>query len=156
MADHVVVMRQGVIEQQGQPLELYDRPVNRFVAGFIGSPAMNFIPAVAGPDGKSLILDLGAPQTIRLDRALPANRELVVGLRPEHLSIAENGEGAIKVPVGLVESTGSTTYVTTATTPELVVVVNGRVLIGNGQTVGLDFEQEHLHLFDASTNMRIE
>jgi multiple sugar transport system ATP-binding protein len=156
MADHVVVMRQGVIEQQGQPLELYDRPVNRFVAGFIGSPAMNFIPAVAGADGNTLVLDLGQPQTITLNRAIPANRKLVVGLRPEHLTIAENGEGKLKVPVALVESTGSTTFVTTATTPEFVVVVNGRVPITAGQTIGLNFEPEHVHLFDAETEMRIE
>lgn len=51
MADHVVVMRQGIIEQQGAPLALYDRPVNKFAAGFIGSPAMNFIPATTGADG---------------------------------------------------------------------------------------------------------
>jgi multiple sugar transport system ATP-binding protein len=152
MADHVVVMRQGVIEQQGQPLELYDRPVNRFVAGFIGSPAM----ATTGPDGKSLILDLGAPQTIALDRVIPANRKLVVGLRPEHLSIAADGKRLLKAPVALVESTGSTTYLTTATTPECVVVVNGRVPLTGGQTVGLDFQQEHIHLFDAETDLRIE
>ncbi|RYE69383.1 MAG: TOBE domain-containing protein, partial [Rhizobiaceae bacterium] len=156
MADHVVVMRQGVIEQQGQPLELYDRPVNRFVAGFIGSPAMNFIPATTGPDGKSLILDLGRPQTIGLDRTIPANRNLVVGLRPEHLTIAEDGKGLLEAPVALVESTGSTTFVTTATTPECVVVVNGRVPITGGQTVGLNFLQEHIHLFDAETDSRIE
>lgn len=156
MADHVVVMRQGVIEQQGKPLDLYDRPVNRFVAGFIGSPAMNFIPATAGPDGKSLVLALGQPQTIRLDRPIPPNRQLVVGLRPEHLAISTNGAGALTAPVALVESTGSTSYLTTATSPEMVVVINGRVPVKNGETIGLDFEQEHLHLFDADTGMRIE
>ncbi len=82
MADHVVVMRQGVIEQQGAPLELYDRPVNKFVAGFIGSPAMNFIPATVGADSKSLILDLGHPQVIALDRPVPKVSRLIVGLRP--------------------------------------------------------------------------
>ncbi len=60
------------------------------------------------------------------------------------------------LPVALVESTGSTSYLTTATTPEMVVVINGRIPVRNGETIGLDFEQEHLHLFDADTGMRIE
>lgn len=69
MADHVVVMRDGVIEQQGTPLELYDHPVNRFVAGFIGSPAMNFIPATVSPDGASLQLRFGDGEPLQSIRS---------------------------------------------------------------------------------------
>ena len=63
MADHVVVLRDGVIEQQGAPLELYDRPANRFVAGFIGSPAMNFVDGTIAEDGTSVALDLQGKPT---------------------------------------------------------------------------------------------
>lgn len=77
MADHVVVMREGVIEQRGKPLELYDTPANKFVAGFIGSPAMNFIPGVVGGDEGSLLgIDLGT-----VKHTLASNRQLSRGAR---------------------------------------------------------------------------
>jgi multiple sugar transport system ATP-binding protein len=156
MADHVVVMRQGVIEQQGAPLDLYDRPVNKFVAGFIGSPAMNFIPAKAGPDDQSLTLEFGTPQVIRLGRQVPAVERLTVGLRPEHLRIVPDHEAMLRLPVGVVESTGSTTYISSATTPEINVVVGERQNLVHGQGIGLSFDLRHLHLFDQVSERRIE
>ncbi|MFN3362476.1 ABC transporter ATP-binding protein [Rhizobium rosettiformans] len=156
MADHVVVMRQGVIEQQGAPLELYDRPVNKFVAGFIGSPAMNFIPATVGTDGKSLVLDLGSRQVIALDRPVPAASNLTVGLRPEHLRLVPDEEAKIRLPVGVVESTGSMTYITSASQPEINVVVSERQSLRHGEMVSLGFDPAHLHLFDADSEQRIE
>ncbi len=156
MADHVVVMRQGVIEQQGAPLELYDRPVNKFVAGFIGSPAMNFIPATVGADGKSLSLDLGTPQMIALDRPVPSSSRLLVGLRPEHLRLVPDSEAQIRLPVGIVESTGSMTYITSVGQPEINVVVSERQSLRHGDTMALGFDPAHLHLFDAETEQRIE
>jgi multiple sugar transport system ATP-binding protein len=156
MADHVVVMRQGVIEQQGAPLELYDRPVNKFVAGFIGSPAMNFIPAKVGADGKSLVLELGSPQTVALDRPIPAACNLTVGLRPEHLRLVSDAEAKIRLPVGVVESTGSMTYISSASKPEINVVVSERQTLRHGEIMPLGFDPAHLHLFDAETEQRIE
>jgi multiple sugar transport system ATP-binding protein len=156
MADHVVVMRQGVIEQQGAPLELYDRPVNKFVAGFIGSPAMNFIPATVGVDGKSLVLDLGIPQMIALDRPVPSSSRLLVGLRPEHLRLVPDTEAQIRLPVGVVEGTGSMTYITSAGQPEINMVVSERQSLRHGDTIALGFDPAHLHLFDAETEQRIE
>ena len=155
MADRVVVMRAGIIEQQGAPLDLYDRPANRFVAGFIGSPAMNFIPAQGGQDGRSVVLDLGQPQTVQLGYPVQPGRDLIVGLRPEHIIIAPPDKAMLKVPVAVVESTGAATYLTTATTPELAVVVNGRGGTAAGEMIGLDFEPAQLHLFDAQTEQRI-
>ena len=156
MADHVVVMRQGVIEQQGAPLELYDRPVNKFVAGFIGSPAMNFIAATVGADGKSLVLNLGSRQVIALDRPVPAASNLTVGLRPEHLRLVPDAEAKIRLPVGVVESTGSMTYITSASQPEINLVVSERQSLRHGEMVSLGFDPAHLHLFDADSEQRIE
>lgn len=156
MADHVVVMRQGVIEQQGPPLELYDRPVNKFVAGFIGSPAMNFIPAKVGADGRSLVFELGNPQVVSLDRPLPTASKLIVGLRPEHIRLVQEADAQIRLPVGVVESTGSMTYITSATTPEINVVVTDRQPLRSGEMMSLGFDPAHLHLFDADSERRID
>ena len=156
MADHVVVMRQGVIEQQGPPLELYDRPVNKFVAGFIGSPAMNFIPAKVGADGRSLVFELGNPQFVTLDRPLPTASKLIVGLRPEHLRLVQEADAQIRLPVGVVESTGSMTYITSATTPEINVVVTDRQPLRSGEMMSLGFDPAHLHLFDTDSERRID
>ena len=153
MADHVVVMRDGVIEQQGSPLELYDRPVSRFVAGFIGSPAMNFVPGTIGADGKSVQLDIADSLSLPLGRSVEAGRKVLVGLRPEHLRLTETA--SLKLPVAVVESTGSMTYVTTDTTPELTVVETHRTGVEAGDVIGVGIAPEHIHLFDITTEKAI-
>ena len=155
MADHVVVMRDGVIEQQGSPLELYDRPVSKFVAGFIGSPAMNFVPGTIGPDGTSVQLELVGSLSLPLGRQVGAGRKVIVGLRPEHLVVAGLDTAALRLPVAVVESTGSMTYVTTATSPELTVVETRRVDVKAGETIGVSIAPEHVHLFDPATERAI-
>lgn len=152
MADHVVVMRDGVIEQQGRPLDLYDRPANRFVAGFIGSPAMNFVPATVGEDGRHAVLDFGR---LTLGEGLAPGTAVTVGIRPEHIRMVPAGEGDFNIPVNTVESTGSTTYVTSATQPELTVVENGRGALRSGDAIGLAIDPAQLHLFDGD-GKRIE
>ncbi|MBE0579526.1 ABC transporter ATP-binding protein [Devosia sp.] len=153
MADHVVVMRDGVIEQQGSPLELYDRPVSKFVAGFIGSPAMNFVPGTVGADGQSVQLDISDSLSLPLGRKVDAGRKVLVGLRPEHLLVAE--AASLRLPVAVVESTGSMTYVTTDTTPELTVVETRRMGVKAGDVIGVSIAPEHIHLFDMATEKAI-
>ncbi|EMS97368.1 sugar ABC transporter nucleotide-binding protein/ATPase [Agrobacterium tumefaciens str. Cherry 2E-2-2] len=156
MADHVVVMRDGVIEQQGTPLELYDRPVNRFVAGFIGSPAMNFIPATVSPDGASLQLVFGEgepQQSIGNPAFLPPGKDVIVGIRPEHIRPAAAAGAALTLPVSAVETTGSATFLTTGTSTELVIAVQGRSAVKAGETIGLDIDPSDMHLFDAETGV---
>jgi multiple sugar transport system ATP-binding protein len=149
MADHVVVMRDGVIEQQGRPLDLYDKPTNRFVAGFIGSPAMNFIPAIVDEGGAQVVLDFGTIKArLALANQLAPGLAITVGIRPEHITIVAEGAGAFDIPVGIVESTGSATYVTSATRPELTVVETGRGVAKSGDIVGLALDPTQLHLFD--------
>ncbi|WP_320201889.1 ABC transporter ATP-binding protein [Agrobacterium sp. rho-13.3] len=158
MADHVVVMKDGVIEQQGSPIELYDAPVNRFVAGFIGSPAMNFVPAIVGDDGLHLSLQFGAglaAGNLRLNQPLKPGSRILAGIRPEHIQLTEAGKGQFSLPVAVVETTGSATFITTATTPEISMVVQGRSNVKSGEQVGFAIDPALVHLFDETTGKRI-
>jgi multiple sugar transport system ATP-binding protein len=154
MADYVVVLRHGVIEQRGTPLELYDFPANRFVAGFIGSPAMNFIDATVGKDGVSLVLEGFGGGNIRLGRSLKPGRRVSAGMRPEHLRLAEENSG-VRVQIGTVESTGSVTFLS-STSEELTVVITGRTKVKPGDTVGFSIDPDLIHLFDPVSESRIE
>ncbi len=155
MADHVVVMRDGVIEQQGSPLELYDRPATKFVAGFIGSPAMNFLPAIIGADGRSVHFDADGLGNLFIKGVQDPGRKVIVGLRPEHLEIGPISTAAIALPVGVVESTGSLTYLTGSGEQDLTVVVTGRSEIRPGDRVGLSIAPERIHVFDAETGQAL-
>ncbi|WP_137152646.1 sn-glycerol-3-phosphate ABC transporter ATP-binding protein UgpC [Devosia sp. FKR38] len=155
MADHVVVMRDGVIEQQGSPLELYDRPVSKFVAGFIGSPAMNFVPGTIGPDGMTVALEIAQSLSLPLARHQEPGRKVLVGLRPEHLVIGEPEQATLRLPVAVVESTGSMTFVTTSTEPEMTVVETRRTTVRPGDTIGVSIAPNQVHLFDPATEKAI-
>ena len=155
MADHVVVMRDGVIEQQGSPLELYDAPATRFVAGFIGSPAMNFVPGTIGADGASVALAMDGTRSLPLGRQVEAGRKVVVGLRPEHLLAVELSEATLTLDVAVVESTGSLTYVTTSGEAGLTVVVTGRSDLRAGDRIGLAIAPRQVHLFDPESGLAL-
>ena len=155
MADFVVVMRDGVIEQQGRPLELYDTPTSKFVAGFIGSPAMNFIAGTVAANGSEVVLDLPGAPSLALGRQVAANRKVTVGLRPEHLSVVPPDQASLTLAVEVVESTGSMTYLTTATVPELTVVETGRTTVSAGDNVGVRIEAANIHLFDQATELAL-
>ncbi len=155
MADHVVVLRAGIIEQQGRPLDLYDKPANKFVAGFIGSPAMNFLPATVTGAGQ-VAIDIGnGPLNLVIPMSAPVGAKVLIGIRPEHLTLTAPGEGRFDVPVAFTESTGSTTFISTATTPELMVVETGRRIVANGDRAGLSFADAAVHVFDAETERRL-
>jgi len=151
MADHVVVMRDGVIEQQGSPLDLYDHPASRFVAGFIGSPAMNMVPATIGADGQSVQLDLPGSRPIAIARRAEPGLKVLAGLRPEHLTIVRPEQAQLDLRVAVVESTGSMTYVTTASDPAITVVETGRIAAHAGDIIGVSIRSEFVHLFDVKT-----
>ncbi|PRD42380.1 glycerol-3-phosphate ABC transporter ATP-binding protein [Phyllobacterium phragmitis] len=157
MADHIVVMRLGVVEQQGSPLDLYDKPANKFVAGFIGSPAMNFIPVVVGPDGQSLVIEQDLAQPLVLNRKLNPGSRLWAGLRPEHLSFAPvKGDLALNADVESVESTGSMTFVTAGVaSQQLVVAHSGRPGVERGAVIRLHISLENIHLFDRETELAV-
>ncbi|MEO5794541.1 MAG: sn-glycerol-3-phosphate ABC transporter ATP-binding protein UgpC [Rhodoferax sp.] len=149
MADQVVVMRAGHIEQVGTPLELYDTPNNRFVGGFIGSPAMNFVPGVVANDGQAVAIT-GTDCLLPLDRARPSSRPVWVGLRPEHLTIQQGSR--LLGRVDTVESTGSMTFITFELAGALVTLAQtGRVSLAVGDQVPLGIAPAQTHIFDHTT-----
>ncbi len=154
MADQIVVMRDGHIAQMGAPLELYDRPANAFVAGFIGSPAMNLIDGVLqeGPDGPVLAAgDLRVPAPRRPDTG--AGRKVIYGIRPEHLALRDTG---IEAAVTVVEPTGSETHlILRSGGRDLTVVSRDRLTVRPGDIVHLAPDLAQVHLFDEGSGDRI-
>jgi len=149
LADRIVAMHGGVVQQVGTPLDLYDRPANLFVAGFIGSPGMNFF------EGRYLVSGDHADVTLGNGVALPARRvggiesgaPATLGIRPEHVVITEGG--ALEGRVDLIEPTGFgiIMHVTVHDVP-LKVFTLDRAMLNPGATVRLDLPRDKLHLFD--------
>ncbi|TPL01424.1 sn-glycerol-3-phosphate ABC transporter ATP-binding protein UgpC [Mesorhizobium sp. B2-4-14] len=155
MADRIVVMHDGLIQQVGAPLDLYDRPANMFVAGFIGSPGMNFLPATIR---KRDVLEakLADGQSLKLLDGLPLKEgdTITVGLRPEHIRLA--GDGALQGEVGVVEPLGlSTQFYVKLAGQQLCVFAMGRAGVKPGDTVRLAADPASLHLFDPKSGHRI-
>ena len=154
MADRIVVMHDGIVEQIGAPLELYDRPNNIFVAGFIGSPAMNFVSGRIRANGRLVFASEGGI-AIPLDTA-PAGSEgkpLVLGVRPEHFVVAPDG---MPVEVVVVEPTGSETLLSVrAGGQDLTCVFRDRVLPKPGTTITIRPDPSLVHFFDAESGERL-
>ena len=151
MADHVVVMRAGVIEQKGRPLELYEKPANRFVAGFIGSPSMNFVDGIVTEDGNSLRLSLNSEAVIAIERPLQPGTRVVAGLRPEHIRIGAPNGGSSGFTIGAVEATGAVSYVFSDDATELIAVTEGTSRLRAGDRVDFTINPPNVHLFDTET-----
>jgi multiple sugar transport system ATP-binding protein len=155
MADRIVVMRDGVIEQVGNPLEVYDEPANLFVAGFIGSPAMNFIRGRIDADGKGFVAEDGIRLPLAAVSPALAGRAVVYGIRPEHLSLAPAGTG-VPLTVNVVEPMGSETHVVaTLGAHDLIGVFRQRVNARPGEQLRVTPEVDKVHLFDAETGDRL-
>jgi multiple sugar transport system ATP-binding protein len=156
MADRIVVLREGRIEQIGSPLTLYDEPANIFVAEFIGSPAMNLIPArLEGTNGEAHAL-MKDGSVIAVPSALNgrAGQPVTIGIRPEHLRI---GDGGISGRVTLVEPTGAQVQIVAETGGGLVTaLLNERVMPPLGSSVAFSPASGSLHLFDGETGQRIK
>ena len=163
MADRIVVLRDGVIEQAGSPLDLYNRPSNRFVAGFIGSPKMNFLEGTVATnttDGASDGMDvrLQGGETVKLP-AVPSSRisagaPVCVGIRPEHIELVEQG---LPMKVTLTEQLGGNTVLygslgapgtSDSVQQSLVVQVVGQSHYKRGDTLQVKFPAAACHVFD--------
>jgi len=157
LSDRVAVFNNGVVQQVGEPLEIYERPRNAFVAGFVGSPPMNFLPAVLSRANGQLVARgpaFSLPLPPDLAAALPADgaqREVLVGVRPEDIGVNGSGDG-IAASVAAVEPMGSENIVHFRLADRLIAaVLEKTVRLVAGQAVHLRFRPEHLHLFDART-----
>ena len=152
MADKIVVLHDGVVEQVGSPMALYHHPRNRFVAGFIGSPKMNFLPVTltgVTSEGVGIRLPGGGERSIPADGTyLDANATLELGVRPEHLVLDE--QGPLSGEIRVLERLGGQTSLYVQMDDELITIMaDGDVAYRVNDTVHFGFAPERAHLFDA-------
>ena len=151
LADRVAVMRHGVIQQLGTPDEIYNDPANVFVAGFIGSPAMNLI---NGSVHSGMFVTTGGTRLVAVGG--PDRDNAVLGVRADDLSIHAAGQGDIDVSIYAFENTGESTLLTVQWGRQRVIARGDRHLRKEqGETVGIRLDPDHLYLFDPDTGQRI-
>jgi multiple sugar transport system ATP-binding protein len=156
MADKIVVLHAGVIEQVGAPLELYHRPQNMFVAGFIGSPKMNFIKTTASPGQKGMInVALPGGGKISLDgrgATVSSNQQVTLGIRPEHVQVSGAGDAKLKGTLKLAEYLGSESmfYMTLNDGGDFSVKADGMAKADASKPLAVSISANACHLFDSS------
>ncbi len=156
LADRIVVMHDGVVEQVGTPLELYDRPDNLFVAGFIGSPAMNFINGTLRNGGGAARVETEDGQMLRLSQGVgQEGRKVIVGIRPEHLMLGAAEDG-LAGQVVVVEPTGAEiqVFVDTPAGPVMAIFTE-RHAFAPAMPITLKPRADAIHLFDAQSGDRL-
>jgi len=162
LGDRIAVLKEGVLQQIATPMELYRRPANKFVAGFIGSPAMNFIEGVIQrPDGAAGRIGMCTFKGIDLTLDVPCDGEtrcVFLGVRPQHIEVSGDGENRPKAEVAVVEPMGNEqiVYVTLSGGDRLVAVAPPQEPIKPGDIVSIRIRPEGVHIFDAETGSRIE
>ena len=155
MADKIVVMQDGIVEQMGAPLELYDLPDNKFVAGFIGSPAMNFLEGTLKINGGEPWVETanGARLPVAAAPQAANGKAVTYGIRPEHLEFADDG---IEAEIIVVEPTGSETQIVARIgTQDIIAIFRDRRHVEPGDKVHLRPRASAAHLFDKDTGKRI-
>jgi multiple sugar transport system ATP-binding protein len=156
MADKIVVLHAGLIEQVGSPLELYHRPNNMFVAGFIGSPKMNFVKGTASPvrGGKIAISLPGGTKITLADQGTKVNKgqAVMLGVRPEHITIGTKNDGELKGTLRIAEYLGSETmfYASLADGTDFSVKADGLTKAKSGVEIRFGVPAAACHLFDSS------
>lgn len=154
MADRIVVLHDGIVEQIGSPLELYDRPANQFVAGFIGSPAMNFIKGHVDASGQTFVAETGAEIALKDTPREVHGRTVTLGIRPEHFVLdAQNG---LASQVIVVEPTGAEMQIICQFAGQPVTAVfHERLNVRPDDVIKLAPKPEAIHLFDAATGVAL-
>ncbi len=157
MADKIVVMRDGIVEQIGSPLELYDNPANQFVAGFIGSPSMNFLPGTLKKSGGNARIELNDGTSLPMPNSAGGadGQKVIYGTRPEHVELV-NGADGVSAEVVVVEPTGADTQVFSKIAGvEVTTVFRERHDFKPGSTIRLRPDTSRAHLFDAANGNRL-
>ena len=160
MGDRVAVMKDGYLQQVATPLGLYDKPVNLFVAGFIGSPQMNLMEAHA-VEGKAQIGNYLVPVDPAASKQLgAAHNNITVGVRPEAWRLVTQAEGGLPVKVTVVEELGADAFVygtsgVEGTPSNVIVRVSGRDTVHKGDTLFVTTDPHHVHVFDTDTGERL-
>jgi multiple sugar transport system ATP-binding protein len=157
LADRIVVLNQGCIEQQGTPIELYRRPANLFVAGFIGSPAMNFLDGtVDGVDGRPAVrLKDGTAVRIGMERRVNLGQAVKIGLRPEHLDPSGTGS-PLSGQTMLVEPTGAQRHVLFELAgKQVTAVVDGELPIKYGEPLKVAVNADQVYVFDGASGLSL-
>jgi multiple sugar transport system ATP-binding protein len=157
MGDRVAVMKDGILQQVDTPLNLYDRPVNLFVAGFIGSPAMNLLSAKASDRGACI-----GDYTVPVDRtaASRTSGDITVGVRPENWRVVGPGEGALPVKIAVVEELGADAFVYGTTEVQgaesnVVIRIDARRNNQKGEVIHVTTDPANVHVFDTTTGERL-
>jgi multiple sugar transport system ATP-binding protein len=158
LADKIVVLHDGRVEQVGAPLDLYNHPANIFVAGFIGSPKMNFLKGtVASIKGNAVEIALPDGNSVTFDHEAPANTNdaATIGIRPEHLLIADTEQGLLKAEVDVVERLGDVSYLycTLSDGTPIIASSPGTSLSKTGDTIHLTARTEKIHVFGPDGNV---
>jgi len=160
LGHRLLVLNAGVVEQIGPPIDLHERPATLFVAGFIGSPAMNLLPARIGDGGGRVELTGGDSLALPPGRfAAHAGGDVTAGIRPEHFAIGSDAQGAARLAVDVVEQLGADTLVHGhfgSDRGDLTVRLNGTQDLQARQVLPLTVQPEHIHLFDPESGRRLE
>ncbi len=162
MADRIVVLRDGRVEQIGTPVDLYDQPCNTFVAGFIGSPAMNLMPATVRAEGAQA--DFGGTIPLPEDCAAVDGQRVVLGLRPEHLLIRPARSAGVVCHVAVIEFSGADTLLLcepvdrgdrSIDAPAIHAIVYDRLAVKVGDRITLGISPVRVHVFDEASGQRL-
>ncbi len=158
MGDRIVILRDGELQQMGAPTDVYDRPTNRFVGGFIGSPSMNFIDVRASSEGEDVVLtDSDGAFSCRLsasfaDRIGDVDGEFTVGIRPEDIFPASEGDkNVLATTVEVVEPIGSDNYLYLDAAEDFIARVDSDVEPAPGETIRVTFAEDDVHVFDGES-----
>ena len=159
LGHRLMVLNDGHVEQLGTPIELYESPATKFVAGFIGSPSMNFFDATISEDGTMANFAGGESMAIDGNFSAHRNKPITIGLRPEHLFISNNESGQLQQRVDMIEHLGADTLVHGTignSAVNVTVSIKGIQQIAKGEVLALQIASKDIHLFDQSTGRRLK